>query len=437
MDGQKVLGTPPILFIFFLIMAFLCTHSPYLGNNAKTYIDFSIIRQPLYPIFIGLFHWAGKYQFYFVMWTQSIITFIALLYGRNWLKKNLQLSDWSLIPVILLVLITISFHYQMISIDDPEGLSFPFFIFAFFNTIECFQEKSIKKIVCLSIWVSVLILLRTQFYFFYGIYIALVFWYFWKKKPISCVVKVALIFIVSIGLTNLADRSYHYIVNGVFINEPFSGLVTVIQPLYLANSDAENYFENAEERAVVRSILHKINTDQLNQDVSNLKLNKIQYFEYAQEEYERSYLPIQTFTSKILTGNSLEEISRIDTDSFIKMNNMTLTIAKKLFLHNIELNISFYGFKIIAAFGGIPYFLFLCLLFFIAVLSILQNRNKEITVGAMFVFLVLLISFFNAMIVAVAEPNCTRYYCYTQFLFYCFAAYIAELIYLKDSKYKP
>ena len=148
-------------------------------------------------------------------------------------------------------------------------------------------------------------------------------------------------------------------------------------------------------------------------------------------------MPIQTFTSKILTGNSLEEISRIDTDSFIKMNNMTLTIAKKLFLHNIELNISFYGFKIIAAFGGIPYFLFLCLLFFIAVLSILQNRNKEITVGAMFVFLVLLISFFNAMIVAVAEPNCTRYYCYTQFLFYCFAAYIAELIYLKDSKYKP
>src|SRR3990167_429040 len=253
MDGQKVLGTPPILFIFFLIMAFLCTHSPYLGNNAKTYIDFSIIRQPLYPIFIGLFHWAGKYQFYFVMWTQSIITFIALLYGRNWLKKNLQLSDWSLIPVILFVLITISFHYQMISIDDPEGLSFPFFIFAFFNTIECFQEKSIKKIVCLSIWVSVLILLRTQFYFFYGIYIALILWCFLKKKPMSYIAKVALIFIVSIGLTNLADRSYHYLANGVFINEPFSGLVTVIQPLYLANSDAENYFANTEQLYFLRN----------------------------------------------------------------------------------------------------------------------------------------------------------------------------------------
>lgn len=437
MDGKKVSGILPILLIFFLIIAFLCTHSPYLGDNAKTYVDFSIIRQPLYPIFIGLFHWAGKYQFYLVMWAQSIVTFIAILYGRNWLKKNLQLSDWSLIPVILLVLITICFHYQMTSIDDPEGLSFPFFIFAFFNTIECFQEKSIKKIVFLSIWVGVLILLRTQFYFFYGVYAAIIVWFFLKKKPTSYIAKVVLIFIVSIGLTNLADRGYHYFANGVFINEPFSGLVTVIQPLYLADSDAENYFVNSDEKSVVRSILDKINTDQLNKDVSNLKLNKIKYFENAQEEYERSYLPIQTFVSKILTGHSLDDITRIDTDSFIKMNNITLSIAKKLFLHNIKQNICLYGFKIIAAFGGIPYFLFFCLLFFSAVLRILQNRNKEITVGEMFVFLVLLISFFNAMIVAVAEPNCTRYYCYTQFLFYCFAAYIAELIYLKDSKYNP
>lgn len=436
MVGKRILQLP-FLFVLLLVVLFLCTHAPYFGNNAPTYIKFNIIRQPLYPIFIWLFHWGGKYQFYLVMWVQSIITFFSLLYARHWLKKNLYLSDVTIFPVILLVLITISFHYQMHSIDDPEGLSFPFFIFTFFNTIECFQKKSFKKNISLAVWVSALILLRTQFYFYYGVYIVLIVWYFWKMMPKKYILKVTSVFILSIVLTNVVDRGYHYYMNGVFSTEPFSGLVTIIQPLYLANPDAAKYFTNHKEKAIVQTLLDEIKIKKLNRDVSALASSKVRYYEYAHQEYERNYLPIQSIVSKTFTGIPLKDIYKINTNALIKMNKMTLSISKTLFLHNIKINSYFYIYKIIAALGGIPYFLFFCLLSFIALIKLFRNRRFDLKVSEVFVFLVLLVTFFNAMIVAVAEPNCVRYYCYTQFLLYCFGAYIAELIYMNRNKAYP
>lgn len=434
---KKILCQWPNFLIFLAIIFFLCTHLPYLGNNAPTYSDFTIIRQPVYSIFIWFFHWAGKYQFKYAMWTQGLLTFFALAYARHWLKKNLNLTDISIIPVFLLVLVTISFYYQIISLDDPEGLTFPFFIFTFFNTVECFQQFNLKKIISLAIWVSILVLARTQFYFYYGIFIVLLGWYFWKKIAIKKLFVCAVIFILTILATNLLDRSYHYVMNDSFTTEPFSGLSIIIQPLYLASPDAAKYFTNPKEKAIVQSLLNKINGQKLNSDVKALASTKIQYYEYANQGYTRSYLPIQYSVNKIVTGISFDDIYRVDSAALFSLNKTTLSISKTLFLHNIKENIYLYCYRMIDFMGGIAPFLFFCLLFFIAIIKIFRNRNiNDSSITELFVFLILLTTFFNAMIVAVAEPFCARYFCYTQFLLYCFAAYIGESIFLKTKSLK-
>lgn len=429
---QKILYQWPNVVIFFAMIFFLCTHAPYLGNNAPTYTDFTIIRQPIYSIFIWLFHWVHQYQFEWVMWTQGLLTFFALVYTRNWLIQNLNVSNLSILLVFFLVLMTISFHYQVRSLDDPEGLAFPIFILTFFNTISCFKKYDVRKIILLSILVSILVLTRTQFYFYYGILVVLSIWYLWKKVPIKKTISCIVVFTLSAALINLADRGYHYVMNGSFTTEPFFGLSVIIQPLYLASNNSENYFLNPAEKKTVQNLLDWINSQELNFAVDALSHTKIQYYEYANQEYSRNYLPIQSMVNKTFTGMSFDHLERIDNTTLSSMNDRTLYISKILFFKNMKKNIYLYCYKVIDAMGGIATFLFFCLLFCIAIFKIFRNRESDdISISEIFVFLILLTTFFNAMIVAVAEPNCARYFCYTQFLLYCFGAYLGELIFYK------
>src|SRR3990167_2272000 len=284
-----------ILFPLFLlsIFVFLFVHKPYSGVNTPTYTEFTLIRQPLFALFLSVFHWAGRYQFTLAMWAQGLLTISGFAYARSWLKKNLNMSDLFIIPAFFFALFTISFHYQIYSLDDPEGISFPLFIFAFFQLIDCFLKVSYKDIAILSILVSLLVLTRTQFTIFYGTFIVLMGWYLWKKFPLKYIFGCLFIFMLSAVFTNVLDRTYHYYKNDHFSTEPFSGILTVIQPLYLANSNAAQYFKNPEEKNIVEKIQKKIQMAQLNHDVFAYKPTSIQYYEYLNNEYAENYLAIQ------------------------------------------------------------------------------------------------------------------------------------------------
>lgn len=413
-----------LLLIGLPIIIFLLKNTPYLGHNAQSYIDFSLIRQPLYSIYIWLFHWAHDAQYKMAMWAQGLLTLYAFLYARRWLKKNLHIQDIVMMPIFLFVLITVCFHYQINSLDDPEGVTFPLFIITFFNLVECFFQVSLKKIIMLAVLVSLLILARTQFYFFYPIFLVMVIYHIWKKSPKRFILMSTLIFISSSVLTNLADRTYHYYMNGYFSTEPFSGILTIIQPLYLANSNAEYYFKNPEEQQLVKILQSKITKADLNQYASTLNPSSSNFLDYINQEYDKNYLPIQGIVNRTFTGIPFKYVYKVQNPQFIYMNTLSLDITKILFMHNIRENLQLYFHKIIGAMGGTAYFYFFNLLLLFSLIKIFRRRNQNITIGEIFVFLTLLITLCNAMVVAVAEPNCTRYFCYTQFLLYCMSVYV-------------
>lgn len=410
------------------IVMFLSLHTVYVDTNTPTYTHNMLIRQPVYSLFLALFNWAGQYRFTMAMWVQGLLTFCSLLYARSWLKQNLQLTDVYILPVFFVTLFTISFHYQMASVDDPEGITFPLFIFAFFQLVDCFLKINFQKIITVSCLVSLLILTRTQFYFFYGVFVVMLLWFVWKKFPVKYILSALIIFLLSAFITNLADRTYHYVENGAFINEPFSGILTVIQPLYLADSDASRYFQNPQEKNLVKLMQHNIASNQLNHDVITYPSTSIQYYEYLNNEYAKNYLDIQDMVNKAITHTSFYKIYDVSNADLLKMNKITLDMSKILFAHDVKKNLMLYGYKVVDGMGGISCFIFFTLLLLFTVVKIFQNRTMDLASGEIFVFLMLVISFLNVMVVAVAEPNCTRYFCYTQFLLYCLGAYLVHII---------
>lgn len=422
---------PIIVAYFFLIMVtvlFLISRVPNVGYDTPSYVNFSITRPPIYPLFIWLFQWAGQYQFQCIMWAQSILTVSALAYARYWMKKNLAIPDSMIFCIFLVTLITICFHFQMWYIQS-EGLTFPIFIFAFFVLMSCFRELHFKKLVWLSALVAVLVLTRLQFDYLYGILILLCLWYWYQKITIKKVAVCCCIFLGSILITAVIGKSYHDVEHHHLEGGQLSILRSqfFIQSIYLAQDNTIHDFSNNTEKNIVKNIFRQMKQQDLKRDVALLN-NKmvLQYLEYAYEEYSRHYVAIQGIVNHALYRN------RTRSEANQLLNNITTILVQK----NFKENFLFYGWKVIASMGGVPGFLFFCLLLYYIALVIVQKKNESLGTLFIFVMLSVIITFCNALVVALAEPALPPYFCYTQFLLYCLAAVFASRLGLSIEKGK-
>ncbi|HLB41819.1 MAG TPA: hypothetical protein VJN02_03010 [Gammaproteobacteria bacterium] len=409
----------PYILLAVLIIFFLITHSPnYIEYDAPSYINFDPIRPPLYPIFIFLFHLAGSYQFTLIMWMHAIISFSALLYARFWLKKYLEISDFLIFIMCVIVTLTILFHFQLLMIGS-EGLSFPLFILTFFLFIECFKEFNLKKLSYLALLVSLIILTRLQFYYYYMIFIILCMWYVYKRvniKPLSIGISILL---ASILTTYFIDGSYHYFKHGFFSSAPATGKLLIIQPIFLSkNSQITSYFKDPKEKQYVQEMLAKMDQQQLNQDANLLTETKPSYYEFAYEEYNRNYIAIFNLVSQVLASVTPTE-----------SNKIAQNITKTLVFHSLKKNILFFLWKFIQFVGGIPIFLFFLMILSALFLKILMDRNWEPNYSQIFVAMIILITFLNAAVVAMVETYLVGYFCYSQFMLYCLAAFLADRVF--------
>ena len=419
MIEKKYFNEFAYLILALLIVFFLSTHSPNIEYDAFTYIKSDSIRPLIYPLFIWLFHWAGSYQFSLLMWVQGILLFSALLYARNWLKINLKLSDFSIFLVCLLVILTISFRFQIWFIQS-EGLAFPFFIWTFFLLIECFNGVNLKKLFYLSLWVSILVLTRLQFYYFYGMFGILCIWYVWQRTSIKLVCMGTSILFGSMLLTILIDHSYHYYKHGFFAGAPYGGLMILVQTIYLADSDAFKYFQDPIKKAYVKTMLDQRDAKQLNRDVNLLTTMKPSYYEYAYQSYSRNYLSIQSIiggTLKTSIENTLGKVTNYQSDS------LSIDINKTILSHEAKKNLFFFLWKFVKCMGGIPLFLFFVILLCALLYRIVKDKMREVDLSTIFVMVVTIITFLNAAIIAGCNPDIPVYFCYSQFMFYCLAAF--------------
>ncbi|EKD73008.1 MAG: hypothetical protein ACD_45C00485G0014 [uncultured bacterium] len=97
------------------------------------------------------------------------------------------------------------------------------------------------------------------------------------------------------------------------------------------------------------------------------------------------------------------------------------------------LNVLFLLWKFMQCIGGIPLFLFFLILLFALPFKIIKDKIRKPDLSALFVGIITMITFFNAAIIALCNPDLSVYFCYSQFMFYCLAAFLVNETLNKNS----
>lgn len=413
----------PTILLAIILIIFLSTHSPFIEYDIDpSYITMGTSRPPLYPIFLALFRWAGSYQFNVVMWLQGIFTFASLLYVRHWLRTHLFISEFLIFLICAIVTLTILLHFQVWYIQS-EGLAFPLFILTFFKLTDCFFEFSYKKILYLAFLVSLLILTRLQFYFIYLTYPLLLVWYFWQRVSIKKIAAATIILITSITLTTLIDHGYHYYKHGVFSGGSYSGLMILVQALYLADDNAAHYFQDPAEKSIIQAMINQRNAQHLNQDNALVKTMKPSYLEHAYQAYSRNYLALQDIIDNVF-NTSVE--SKFGSRPLSEANAIAIHIDKILIMHEFKKNMTFLVWKFVQCMGGITLFIFFLIILMTLPIRIIKEGIRFPQLSLVFVAMITLVTFLNAAIIALCNPDIAVYFCYSQFLFYCLAGFLVD-----------
>jgi len=401
-----------------VVFCFIYMHTPNLDYDTPGYINFDYTRPPIYPIFILLFRWAGAYHYSLIMWIQGIFLYATLLYVRFWLQKYLHIPDFPIFLVCLFVVTTIGFHFQIWYIES-EGLAFPLFIFAFLLLVECFYQFNIKKIFLLSFIIAILVLTRLQFYYFYLMYALLCAWYLWQYLPIKQILISAITLFGSMFLTILIDHSYHYFKHGYFTNGSYIGIMLLAQTLYLADDNAASYFDDPVEKDLVKTMINQRNIGKLNQDSKIISLLNPSYLNLAYQVYARNYIDLQNMIHRTLKSND----DNLNMQSY-KINTLADNINKVLLKHEFKRNSQFFLWKLVQCMGGISSFLFFAIILFVSGVKIIKDKIRHPNISLIFVICIALLTFFNATTIAICNPYLSIYFCYSQFMFYCLAAFL-------------
>ena len=412
---NRILYSRGHIFVLGLLMAiYMVLTSPENDPDSASYIIFKQIRPPVYPIFLWLFHKFGLYQFSVAMWVQAVIAFSSLFYASNWFHKNLKLPNILIFTMLLFTTLLIFFYYKMIRIVCSEGLAFPLFIITFLLLVECFDSFNIKKLILLVVCSNILILIRAQFYYFYILFAILIAWYIWKKITIKNVFLGIMIMTISILITLMLNRGYHFFMHGYFGEVPLVGRQLIIQPLYLSNISDAQYFKNPEEKILFTNMLAQLEKHQLTKESAAPVLQPLGIHS-AYNYYATIYHSIQKDNDRALSAM---------TD--YQKDVTSLSMSKVLYLHSIKQNVIFYLWKISSFFGEIPAFIVFLMVTVAAFFRIVADKKRDPSINQIFILVSLLTILINTAFVSIFEPMLPSYSYYSYFLIYCLGGLIAK-----------
>lgn len=411
------------LFFALLIFVPLIGTTPNLHSDAYGYIRFSSWRPPVYPLFIALFHWAGHYQMYLVMWTQDLLLFLSLIYAKKWLEDYLKLSQMISFIIITATIVVNFLTTKILHRIYTEPLAFSLFIVTFCLYVEILKSYDFRKLIYMLIACYLLILTRGQFYFMFALLIFLGFWYFWSKKPIKQAWVVFFLVMTTVAATALSDRAYHYFQHDEFKGSAFVGRIFTIQPLYLSTPDDVKYFKDPIEKNTFLQMMNAIDTHFMSRTTAPYPISKIvQNGRISYYYYQNVFELIDDFWGEVVYPASWTPGPKTE----YKIDDNALQIGKILLSHHLKENILMFIWKIAYYFSD-PWLFFASLIIFISIaIRILSDRNWQPSTREIFIAVSLTCILLNAIMIALLQSYDPRYFYYSYFLFFCLSGLLAN-----------
>ena len=412
----KNIRLAPTLYILYILsmVLLLLTHDPVIAADTASYVNFSVNRPLLYPIFIWLFKWCGIYQFAAITWAKTIIYGMSLVYARMWLRRHLNLSDFLIFLLFCFTTIT-TFRFALLS----ESLTVPIFIMAFFSAVEFVTIFQLKKVIWFAVWTTLLILTRTQFYYFYLLYILIIFICWQQKQAYKNLMLVSVVLLSSIVLTILFNTVYAYFVRGQHDCNISLGNQLIVQPLYMADMNVTDYFNNFTQKKYVSSVLTQMKKEKLS--YNDTPTNPV-YLQDIYAYYGFNYNAIQRITCSSIKNVLLSESEQ---------SRFLIDVSKILYLHDIKKNLVLYTWKFVEFFGGLPVFFGFLIILAAVGSGLISNKGTRFSIEQAFVTVGIIILFLNNSLVALVETYITRYFFYNYFIYYCFAILAADRLFFR------
>lgn len=373
-----------------------------MAPDSGSYISMSSDRPPLLPLILQIDVFLFAEHFFIFHILQIGLIFYALTQLDIWLRGVFCLKKWVISLLTLIFLIPTYIYFPSGRYILTEAICFPLFILMFIALNKLLIDKGLKQAFKFSFWVVLLSLTREQFYYLFVVMPIVLVWFAYFKIPLKQIIKMGFIFIGSLMVLLLAERSYHYMLTGNFKSSTAKGSLLLVQPLFLANEEDGKHFKDPKLRDTFLMLYQEnYNKGYLLNSIKPINAPNFDKLNVYANFYQ-AFDPIQEVNKRA--------ISRTFKLSSFEVNKLYTEIALTLLHHNIKNNLSFFIWKIIYSFGGYYYTLIWIFLTVMLFFKAIQNKQDFLPVTCL---ALLLLSLGNSMVIALSEMMLPRYLAYS------------------------
>ncbi|MDH7444978.1 hypothetical protein [Aquimarina sp. 2201CG14-23] len=397
----------------FLIYFFTCFFVLYRGIiyelDSYAFLSMEINRSSGYIIFLSFFKSVfGTYFEYPLLITQLILNIYGVYVLHTCLERLLKLKQLFSILSLLILIAPLLYLYLTANKILTEALAYPLYLIFIANCVSAIAEQRKKNLIYGAIVLLLLIYIRGQFLSL--VPIGLISVYLANIKGKKNYLIVGLLFVLLPFVSGLLDKSFHYFQYGHFVSTPFTGPSIGAAVFYVADKEDVDLFHKKEEKEYFRLVKERLDAKKWTNTYANA-YDSIGSFGHFRQNY--SNICNQTIHEY---GLRYFEKKGLPSDvQYIETDKLTLGMYKPLLLDNFKEWLKLYIQNIKASLGNSKYLILHLILLGIGIFLVL--KRKDVFVGKFIVF-VLLCTFSNMALVAIATHSEKRYMFYNDWVLF-------------------
>ena len=397
---------------YFVCFAALAYHGPVIRNDSKTYIAMEAYRDPIYPLFLKFCMLFGNH------FGLRIAVVLQLLFGAfaiylliKYLKGKFSLNVF----VVFLLSVIMIYPYLNIPMFNSgsssvgnylmtESLAYPLFLIAMRFLIEAVVDKNWRKGTITVIVLSILILVRGQFKYMYVVELAMIGYLLYVSGNKKNALMLCGVIIGCFVISNLVDRTYHYVVHRKFSTTPFAGNQFFAPTLFLAKPGDENIFKDSSDKALAGEMINRVHAYRLKNDA----------LEHSNDLYhfKRDYNNIIWQSSFYIITDKYKDKS--DFEKWEIVDKIATRISAKLASRERNSLIAMYIENVKEQIGQISNWVFVLMFSFVSLFYFLKRPRNGMATMVIFTFLII---WGNVLLVSLLESSEFRYNLYCLVLF--------------------
>jgi len=387
---------------------FLYSKGFILKDDSYGYINNSIYRTPLYPLFIDIFEkYTGAGYLKYVCIGQIALGFFSALILCHTLIKIFGFSNWAFHAIYIAALLPFLGPGSIANAIMSECLAYSMFLIAASYLIKSVYEPAVANFFLLAVFSALAALTRPQFIFMYALLVFFIIFIFLNIRDAKKTAYFVFILVLAVAGANFFQRAYNYHFHGQFSGIPFTGIQAITPAIYLTDSSEISLFTDTKEIEFLASVYEKTDREKLSVGYNNPP----NFIEYA-THYSVCYNEIAWRTVHGIYRDKYCKKTEMTPEEMVEFNSFTSSLAARILKDRYKQFARLFTANILKGIGG---YFYLALLLFVLGYSLLAfNSYGSKLAGA--VFFATLCNFLNYFLIALVEPVMLRYSFYTDVL---------------------